>query len=74
MQDLNVINKLNNEAVQRDIPNQLAAGKHVVAEYAGLHFIGSSAFDTLAEAEARKKSLDDKGIPGNRAEILSPAA
>jgi hypothetical protein len=56
MQDLNVINKLNNEAVERDIPRQLAAGKIVVAEYSGLHFIGYETFSgDDAEANAKAK-------------------
>lgn len=56
MQDLNVIAKLNAEAIERDIPRQLAAGKIVVAEYTGLHFVGYETFSgDNAEAEAQEK-------------------
>lgn len=56
MQDLNVINKLNNEAVERDIPRQLAAGRTVVAEYNGVTFVGYETFSgDHAEAEAQAK-------------------
>lgn len=56
MQDLNVIAKLNAEAIERDIPRQLAAGKIVVAEYTGLHFVGYETFSgETAEAEAQQK-------------------
>lgn len=59
MNDLNQINKQNNEAIERDIPNQLAAGKIVVAEYTGLHFVGYETFSgENAEAEAQKKVAD----------------
>lgn len=60
MNDLNTITRLNNEAVQRDIPRQLEAGKTVVANYAGLHFVGYDTYeghDAEAQAEARVAEL-----------------
>ena len=63
MQDLNVINKQNNEAIDRDIPRQLAEGKTVVAEYAGLHFVGYETFsgpNAEADAQAKVKELESR--------------
>jgi hypothetical protein len=63
MQDLSVINRQNNEAVERDIPRQLANGNTVVAEYAGLHFVGYQAFSgptAEADAQAKVKELESR--------------
>jgi hypothetical protein len=71
MQDLNVINKLNNEAIQRDIPVQQAAGKFVVGQFAGLNFVGYSVHDT--EGERNQAAIDyTNGAPGNRTELFNP--
>lgn len=71
MQDLNVINKLNNEAIQRDIPKQQAAGKYVVAQFAGLSFIGYSVHDT--EGARNQAAIDHTNAsPTNRAELFNP--
>lgn len=70
MQDLNVITKLNAEAVERDIPQQQANGKYVVAEYAGLHFIGYHLFDS--EAEANKQAAEIGLQPSGRARVFNP--
>lgn len=72
MQDLNVINKLNNEAVLRDVPNQQAAGKFVVLEYAGLTFVGHSVHDTEAEANAKAAELANPNSPTTRARVITP--
>ena len=61
MNDLNQIRRANNEAVQRDIPNQLSKGKFVAAEYAGLHFIGYHAYDTLEAAAAIAAEINARG-------------
>lgn len=71
MNDLYTIQKKNNEAVQRDIPNQLSKGKFVAAEYAGLHFIGYHAYDTLPEAQAKADEINARG-DSSRAKVQSP--
>lgn len=71
MQDLNIINKLNTEAIQRDIPVQQAAGKWIVGQFSGLNFVGYSVHDT--ELERNKAAIDyANGGPGNRTELFSP--
>lgn len=64
MQDLNVIARQNAAAVERDIPRQLAAGKIVVAEFTGLHFVGYETFsgdNAKKEAEAKLARLNSSG-------------
>lgn len=76
MQDLNIINQQNNEAIERDIPRQLADGKTVVAEYAGLHFVGYETFsgpNAEADAEARVKELEARH-DSSHGRIFRPAA
>lgn len=71
MQDLNIINKVNAEAIQRDIPVQQAAGKYVVAQFSGLNFVGYSVHDT--EAARNQASIDYvNGSPANRTELFNP--
>lgn len=71
MQDLNVINKLNAEAIQRDIPVQQAAGKYVVAQFSGLNFHGYSVHDN--ERDRNKAAIDyTNATPGNRVELFNP--
>lgn len=71
MQDLNVINKLNAEAIQRDIPTQQAAGKYVVAQFSGLNFVGYSLHDT--EGARNQAAVDYTNVsPGNRTELFNP--
>ncbi|CAB4124560.1 hypothetical protein UFOVP61_18 [uncultured Caudovirales phage] len=72
MQDLNIITKLNNEATERDIPNQLAAGKYVAAQYTGLHFTGYTSHDTESECNAAAAAHVNAG-PSNRSQIHRPA-
>ena len=71
MNDLNQIRRANNEAVQRDIPNQLAKGKFVTGEYTGLHFVGYHAYDTLGEAQAKAAEINGRGDSSN-AKVQSP--
>ena len=71
MQDLNTIIKVNREAIERDIPKQQAAGKYVVAQYAGLNFFGYSVHDT--EAERNQAAIDYTNAgPSNRTELFNP--
>ncbi len=74
MQDLHIINKLNAEAIERSIPQQLAAGRTVVAEYAGLHFVGYETFsgeNAEAEAQAKADEIASRGYTYT-AKILRP--
>lgn len=73
MQALETIARQNAAATERDIPNQQAAGKHVVAQYAGLNFIGYQAFDTEKQAQAFAAEFVDE-CPGNRTELHRPHA
>ena len=71
MQDLNIINKLNTEAIQRDIPVQQAAGKFVLAQFTGLTFIGYSVHDT--EGERNQAAVDYvNASPTNRTKLFNP--
>jgi len=72
MNDLHTIQKLNSQAVERDIPNQLAKGKFVVAEYTGLHFTSHSVHDTEVEANAKACEIGQE--VGKRAKVHRPAA
>lgn len=73
MQDLQVIDKLNGEAVERSVPSILAKGKHAVVRYTGLNVHSVSEHDTAAEAlEAAGAHIDE--TPGNRAHVRSPEA
>ena len=74
MNDLNTIARLNSEATQRDIPAQQAAGKYVVAEYHGLHFIGYTAHDNEADANAKSSEIMQENNIGKRAELHRPTA
>lgn len=71
MDSLDIISRKNSEAAQRDIPAQVDAGKHVVAEYAGLHYISHSVFDD--EIAARLRASEINAEIGQRAVVHSPA-
>lgn len=74
MQDIQVIAKLNAEAVERSIPQQLAAGRTVVAEYSGLTFVGFETFSgENAERDARAKlnELNNRN-DGSHGKIIRP--
>ena len=70
MQDLDQIRKINSEAHERDIPNQQANGKYVVAEYHGLHYIGYTTHDS--EVQANAKACEIGLEPGRRAKVFTP--
>ena len=72
MNDIDVISRKNAEAAQRDIPTQVAAGKFVVAEYAGLHYISHSVFDDASAAQSRATAVNAE--IGQRAVVHSPAS
>lgn len=72
MQDLNVIIDQNNKAAERDIPQQLAAGKHVVAEYAGVSYIAHHVFDNAEQAQHKQAQLNAAG-GSSHAKLFSPA-
>lgn len=79
MNDIATIARLNAEAVKRAIPDLLKAGHYVVAEYAGLHFIGTHTFrgdqdgrSAQERAEACVSELNARG-DSTRAELHSPA-
>ncbi len=72
MNDLQTINRLNAEAIERDIPRQQAKGKFVVAEFSGLNFIGYSTHDREAEANSYACELGIK--PGCRTKVYHPTA
>jgi len=72
MNDLNTIIRLNAEAQAAEIPKAHAAGKFVVARYAGLSYVGHSDFDTAAQAQAEVDRLALENIPGHRTRVLEP--
>ena len=70
MQSIEVFAKLNAEATERAIPQEVAKGLHVVAQYEGLSFFGHKAFSTRPEAEAYATELNKQ--PGTTTKIHSP--
>lgn len=73
MHDLSTIAELNARAIERSIPQQLAAGKHAVLHYTGLHFFGASFHDTAQEAAEARAKASAGAAPGDRFVIQSPA-
>lgn len=71
MHDLHTIRRLNAEAHAESINTARAAGKHVVAEFAGLHLMNTLVFDDEAAALAAVKAPAEAG--DSRA-YFSPAA
>lgn len=71
MNDLYQIQKANTAAVQRDIPNKLAKGRFVAAEYTGLHFVGYHDYATLGEAQAKADEINARG-DSSHAKVQSP--
>lgn len=61
MQDINVIEKQNQRAVEDAAPGILARGNYAVVEKAGLHVINTHECTTQESAEALKAELDAKG-------------
>lgn len=72
MQDLDVIQRQNSQAHERDIPNQQANGLYVVAEYHGLHYVGYSTH--TSEVEANAKACEIGNEVGRRARVYAPTA
>lgn len=72
MQDLDVIQRQNSQAHERDIPNQQANGLYVVAEYHGLHYVGYTTH--ASEAEANAKACEIGNEVGHRAKVYPPTA
>lgn len=72
MQDLDVIQRQNSQAHERDIPNQQANGLYVVAEYHGLHYVGYSTH--TSEVEANAKACEIGNEVGRRAKVYPPTA
>jgi len=72
MQDLDVIQRQNSQAHERDIPNQQAKGLYVVAEYHGLHYVGYSTH--TSEVEANAKACEIGNEVGRRAKVYPPTA
>lgn len=52
MHDLNTINKINAEAVQRGAHQAALAGKYVLLKYTGVNFVDFEAHDTHEAREA----------------------
>lgn len=73
MQDLETINRLNAEAIERDIPRQQAKGKFVVAEYAGVHFVGYSTHTERSSAEHKLAQLNASGT-STHGKLFEPTA
>jgi hypothetical protein len=69
MQDLNVINRQNNEAFKDAVTDARAKGKTVVLEKQGLHAVGFKAFDTLSEASTYAAAYLT-AAPANNADVL----
>lgn len=61
MHDLNTIRRLNAEAHAASILAARAAGKHVVAEFAGLHLMSTTVFDNEADAMVALKAATEAG-------------
>lgn len=72
MNDIRQIARQNAEAVRNEIPKLTAAGKHVVAQYTGLHYVDCTIHDTAEEALAAKAAYEEVS-PDRRGEIHSPA-
>lgn len=73
MHDLNTIISLNERATKDAIPKFVEQGFHVLAKYAGLHFIDFSKHGTAEEAEEAKREYLAVS-PDRRATIHSPQA
>jgi hypothetical protein len=71
MQDLNVITKLNSQAVQTHAIKTRDAGKFGLAKYTGLNFQSWADFDTEAERNAASIEWNNAG-PGHRTTLHDP--
>ena len=70
MHDLSVIERKNQEAIERDVSAQLAAGKWVVATYTGVTLYSTGVFDTQGEAEVAFAA--ERSSPDVHRKLLSP--
>ncbi|MBU3577542.1 hypothetical protein [Polynucleobacter sp. UK-Kesae-W10] len=75
MNDLNQINANNNKAILASIPKHLAEGKIVVAEYAGLSFVGFETFSGEHAATEAQEKLDRLNAAGGsiHGKIFTPS-
>lgn len=71
MQDLNVITKLNSQAVQEHAIKTRDAGKFGLAKYSGLNFESWADFDSEAERNAAAIEWTNAG-PGRRTTLHNP--
>jgi len=67
MNDLNTINRLNNNAAAQAKAQQ--RGKYLVAEYAGLSAVNYTGFETEAEAKQVIETINAKGA-GSTAKLF----
>lgn len=73
MNDIDQISKQNAKAVAGAATKAAADGKFVVLKFSGLNFVDFEAFDT--EAPRNKAAIAwTEESPGNRTELLQPAA
>lgn len=72
MNDLNTIIRQNSKAVEAAVPKYVAQGKHVVARYAGLHFIDITTHDHREDAEVAANEYNAVS-PDRSTRIHSPA-
>lgn len=71
MQDLNVIARLNAQAVEEHSIKSRDAGKWGLAKYTGLNFHSWSDFDNEADRNAAAAEWNNQGA-GNRTKLFSP--
>jgi hypothetical protein len=71
MQDLNVITKLNAQAVEEHAIKTRDAGKFGLAKYSGLNFESWADFGTEAERNAAATAWNNAG-PGRRTALHNP--
>ncbi len=71
MQDLNVIAKLNAQAVEEHTLKSRDTGKFGVAKYTGLNFHSYADFDTEAERNAAAAEWNNEGA-GHRTTLHNP--
>ena len=75
MNDLNTINRLNEDSIVGSrIKAARAAGKFVVAHYEGVHLVGHTECATGAEANSTKSTLDKGAVAGENFKLLAPTA
>jgi predicted short-subunit dehydrogenase-like oxidoreductase (DUF2520 family) len=73
MQDINVIEKQNQQAVEGALTGIIARGNYAVVEKAGLHVINTHECTSLEGAEALNAELNAKG-GSVHSSIIAPTA